>query len=298
MTVTTQADADEAPRFAGLQVLDRLAFASIYTARESGTGRGVVLKVLDEDAPPVAHEALEREAEYLALLGTHPHIVTLYQRTTLADGRPALVLEACPGTAADAARDQRLSVPLAVSLAIKVAGALETVHRAGLVHCAVRPQSILLSEFDQPLLADFGATVAAGAQPFVSVDETTAHTPPELLLGEPPTPAIDVYGLSSALYELITGRAAFRAYDRDSPAAVSLRILAGSVRPVLAPDVPLELSDLILWGMHPEPSQRPPTPAWLGEELRRLEHQHGWPRTRMVTGEPRLPVARKRRFFH
>ena len=143
------------------------------------------------------------------------------------------MLEACPGSVADAIREQRLTVPGAVSMAIKIAGALETTHRAGLVHCAVRPQNVLLTEFDEPVLADFGATVARREDSFMAAHETTAHTAPELLLGDDPTPGTDVYGLSSTLYEMVAGRAAFRAYDRESPAAVSLRILAGGVRPVL-----------------------------------------------------------------
>jgi serine/threonine protein kinase len=290
--------ADEAPRFSGMQLLDRTGSTSIYAAREIGTGRGVIVKVIDEGAPAVAHEALEREAAYLAMLGTHPHIVTLYHRTHLVDGRPALVLEACPGSVADAVREQRLTVSGAVSMTIKIAGALETVHRAGLVHCAVRPQNILLTEFDEPVLADFSAAVASrGDEHFITAHETTAHTAPELLLGETPTPSTDVYGLCSTLYEMISGRPAFRAYDRESPAAISLRILAGGVRPILAPDVPLELSDLVVWGMNPDASERPPSAAWLGEELSRLEQHNGWLRTRMVTGEPRLTGRRRRRFF-
>ena len=280
-----------------MRLIDRIGTTSLYAAHELGTGRSVALKVLDADAPPVAHEALDREANYLAVLGTHPHIVTLYQRTVLDDGRPALVLEACPGSAADAVREQRVTVAGAVAMAIKIAGALETMHRAGLVHCAVRPQNVLLTEFDEPVLADFGATVGRDHQGFVTAHETTAHTAPELLLGEDPSPATDVYGLSSTLYELVSGRPAFRAYDGESPAAVSLRILAGGVRPVLAADVPLELSDLMVWGMQPDPGERPPGAAWLAETLSRLEQQHGWLRTRMVTGEPRLAEPKRRRFF-
>ncbi|HEY2273064.1 MAG TPA: serine/threonine-protein kinase [Jatrophihabitantaceae bacterium] len=287
----------EAPRFAGLQLLDRVGAVSLYSARESGTGRAVGLKVIDESAPVFIHEALQREANYLAMLGTHPNIVTLYQRTTLADGRPALVLEACPSSAAIAVREQRLSVPAAVSIAIKIAGALETVHRAHLVHCAVRPGNVLLTEFDEPVLADFSAAVANNEQAVVGVHETTAHTAPELLLGDAPTAATDVYALTSTLYEMVAGRAAFRTYDRESPAAVSLRILAGGVRPIMAPDVPLELSDLLVWGLNADPAERPPGAAWLAEELGRIEQKNGWLRTRMVTGEPKQPSRTRRRFF-
>ena len=297
-TRSTSAGADSPPRFTGLELLDRTGATSSYTARETGTGRSVVLKVLDDNAPEFARDALDREARYLALLGTHPHIVTLYQRTELPDGRSALVLEACPGSVADAVRDQRITVPGAVSIAIKIAGALETTHRAGLVHCAVRPQNLLLTEFDEPVLADFSATIGRDEPSFVGVHEATAHTAPELLLGEQPTAATDVYGLSSSLYEMVSGRAAFRAYDGESPASLSLRILAGGIRPIMAPDVPLDLSDLLVWGMDPDPGERPPGATWLAEELSRLEHKNGWMRTKLVTGEPRLENRKRRRFFH
>jgi hypothetical protein len=49
--------------------------------------------------------------------------------------------------------------------------------------------------------------------------------------------------------------------------------------------------------MNPDPKERPPSAAWLGEELSRLEQHNGWLRTRMVTGEPRLHTRRRRRFF-
>jgi serine/threonine protein kinase len=281
--------------FTDLRLLDRIGPTALYSAVESGTGRPVALKVMDASAPPFIREALGREAEYLAVLGTHPHVITLYQRTVMPDGRDALVLQACPGSAAEAAREQRLTVPDAVAMAIKIAGAVETVHHAGLIHCAVRPQNVLLTEFDEPVLADFAVARPAGEPSVVGIDETTAHTAPELLLGEGPTPATDVYGLSSTLYELISGRPAFPAYDGESPASVSLRILGGGVRPIVAPGVPLELSDLLVWGMSADPAERPPSAAWLAEELSRLERANGWLRTKMVTGEARVEGVRRRR---
>jgi len=281
--------------FTDLRLLDRVGPTALYSAVESGTGRPVALKVMDAAAPPFIREALGREAEYLAVLGTHPHVITLYQRTVLPDGRDVLVLQACPGSAAAASREQRLRVPDAVAMAIKIAGAVETVHHAGLIHCAVRPQNVLLTEFDEPVLADFAVARPPGEPSVVGIDETTAHTAPELLLGEGPTPATDVYGLSSTLYELISGRAAFPAYDGESPASVSLRILGGGVRPIVAPDVPLELSDLLVWGMSADPAERPPSAAWLAEELGRLERANGWLRTKMVTGEAHVEDRRRRR---
>jgi serine/threonine protein kinase len=112
----------------------------------------------------------------------------------------------------------------------------------------------------------------------------TPHTAPELLEGNPPTAASDVYGLASTLYELVAGRAAFRAYVGESPASVIVRVLSNPVLPIVAPNVPLEVSDLLTWSMSPSPANRPPSPAWLAEELGRIERREGWPRTRMVIG--------------
>jgi serine/threonine protein kinase len=110
----------------------------------------------------------------------------------------------------------------------------------------------------------------------------TPHTAPELLEGSDPSPASDVYGLASTLYELAAGRAAFRAYVGESPASVIVRVLSSRAKPVVAPQVPLELTDVISWAMSPDPGKRPPSPAWLAEELGRIELRQGWPRTRMI----------------
>jgi hypothetical protein len=63
-----------------------------------------------------------------------------------------------------------------------------------------------------------------------------------------------------------------------------VRVLSGTVKPIFAPDVPLEVSDLLTWAMAADPADRPPGPSWLAEELRRIERDQNWPRTRMLTG--------------
>jgi hypothetical protein len=86
------------------------------------------------------------------------------------------------------------------------------------------------------------------------------------------------------LYELVAGRAAFREYAGESAATMIVRLLTAQVRPIVSADVPLEMSDLIGWGMTPDPAGRPPGPAWFAEELARIERKQGWPRARMITG--------------
>lgn len=271
-------------RFSDVQLLREGTRFTIYSGVEVNAQRPVVIKVPDSDGAAWLHEVLLHEAAVLGVTGAHPNVITMYQQLELSDGRPALLLERCMSSLSDALRDGgQVSVKDAVSIGIKIAGALETVHRAGYVHCDVRPDNILVSEWGEPVLAGFDESVhrdAMTGRPPLHV--TTPNTAPELLEGEQPTVRSDVYGLGSTLYELVAGRAAFRAYAGESAATVIVRVLSGRAKPVFAPDVPLELSDLITWAMAPVPGDRPPSPAWLAEELGRLERRQGWPHTRMV----------------
>jgi hypothetical protein len=63
---------------------------------------------------------------------------------------------------------------------------------------------------------------------------------------------------------------------------VIVRVLSNPVQPIKAPHVPLELSDLLTWCLAPAPVDRPPSPAWIAEELGRIARRQGWPRTRMI----------------
>jgi serine/threonine protein kinase len=158
------------------------------------------------------------------------------------------------------------------------------VHSAGVLHCDVRPRNILVTEWGEPVLASFDESVLIDAPTSrAPLHVTTAHTAPELLEGDEPTVRSDVYGLASTLYELVAGRAAFSAYAGESPATVIVRVLSGRVKPIVTPDIPLEISDLLMWGMSAEPGKRPPSPAWIAEELGRIERRQGWPRTHMIS---------------
>ena len=273
-------------RFDGVQVLHRGGRFTLYLARELATDREVVLKTPTGSGPRWLFESLEHQAGILARVGSHPNVITMLQRLDLADGRPALMLERSGRSLAQTGHDGApMPTPAAVSIGIKLAGALATGHRAGGLHCVGRPGTVVMSEWGEPLLAGFDDAVEIG----VRVDRPgtqviRAHTAPELLQGEDATRRTDVYGLAATLYEMVAGRGAFRAYAGESPAAIIVRVLGGQVRPIVSPDVPLAVSDLLTWSMSADPSHRPPSPTWIAEELARIEAAQGWPRTRMIGG--------------
>jgi serine/threonine protein kinase len=273
-------------RFTDVRLLRAGTRFTIYEAREAEANRFVVIKTPDESSGSWLHEVLDAEGTILAAAGGHPHVLTCYQRITLDNGRPALLLEHCTGTLYDNLHStDPMALQDVVAIGIKLAGALETVHRYGFLHCDIRPRNVFVTEWGEPVLGGFDEAVeieAAAARP--PLHHLTPHTAPELLEGDEPTTASDVYGLASTLYELVAGRAAFRAYVGESPASVIVRVLTNPVLPIVAPDVPLEISDLLTWGLTSDPANRPPSPAWLAEELGRIQRRQGWPRTKMISG--------------
>ncbi len=263
------------PGFREITEIGGGAFATVYRAVEEGTERPVALKLLKVGGIQAALlESFDAELRALALVSSHPHIVTLYRPFTASDGRPALVLELCTESYAQRIRS-RGPRPAAEVLAvgIKIAGALETAHRAGFLHRDMKPQNILVTQFGEPALADFGvAALQASAQATEGVfGFTTLHAPPEVLEGAPLSAATDVYGLASTLYQVLTGKAPFAAFQGEAPAAVILRILRDPVRPVTAADVPVALSDLLGAALAKDPGDRPPDAAAFADALRDVE---------------------------
>ena len=194
----------------------------------------------------------------------HPNIVTLYRPTATPDGRPVFVLELCRGSLSEQLRrDGPLNPSDATRVGIKVAGALETAHRHGFLHRDMKPQNILVTQFGEPALGDFGvAALQASAQATAGVfGFTTLHAAPEILEGQHLSPATDVYGLASTMYQLLSGQAPFAAFDNEAPASVILRIIRDSVRPLRSEAIPLGLSDLLEAALAKDPAQRPQSAA-------------------------------------
>ncbi len=278
------------PGFTDVHEIGVGSLAVVYRGREIGTNRHVALKLLNvRDASPRSIESFERESIALGALSSHPNIVTLYRVFRTPDGRPVLVLELCTGVVSDRLREGAgLPVPDAVGIGIKIAGALETAHRGGILHRDVKPQNILITDFAEPALADFGvAMLQSSSQTTAGLfDFTTLHAAPELLEGGGTSAATDVYELASSLYQLIAGQAAFRAYEGESPASVILRILRDPVRPLSGAGVPVELSDLLIRAMSKKKAERPPTAAEFAAELADIEIAEGWNRTQFLIREP------------
>lgn len=266
---------EDAPRFSDVRQITTARGITTFAATETASGRPVLIKTPSEGSAPLADEALQREAGVLARVGAHPNIHALAYMTTSA-GRIALVFTWCPRSLEDRVLTAPWTAEQAAALGLRLAGAVDAVHRAGIVHCAVSPANVLLTGHGEPVLTGFDAAIDQQNTGGTVLAHVTEYTPPELLLGERARPASDMYGLGAVIYRTLTGHGPHRSYEQESPAALALRVLAGGVAPVVAPGVPLELSDLLMWLLNPNAAERPPSAAFVVEELRRIARRHTW----------------------
>ena len=189
--------------------------------------RVVAVKVLSTDLDPDNLDRFLREQRAMGRLSGHPHIMNILQVGVLASGRPFIVM---PYHAKDSLevlirRHGPLDWCETLSIGVKLAGALDAAHCAGTLHRDVKPGNILLTDYGEPQLTDFGiARIAGGFETATGViTGSPAFTAPEVLEGASPTPASDVYSLGATLFCVLTGHAAFerqhrRARGRSVPA--------------------------------------------------------------------------------
>lgn len=193
-----------------LELLGHGAMATVYLAVDS-TGHEVALKVFQE-GPGVSETMLERfrrEAEASKKLRRHPHIITIY--ATGRDGPYhyiAMELIRRSKTLEDALETTPISIQAIVQIAIKIARALQYAHMHHIVHRDVKPSNIMIDEFGEPLLSDFGVAELID-WPSCTMTGALTGTPlymsPEQARSERVGPASDIYSLGVVLFEALTG---------------------------------------------------------------------------------------------
>ncbi|HZR22895.1 MAG TPA: protein kinase [Vicinamibacterales bacterium] len=202
----------------------------VYRARDTRLKRHVALKVLPDSltADPARVDRFQREAEALATLN-HPNIAQIYGL----EGQ-ALVLELVDGSTLEG---KRCSSDEAISIASKVAEALEAAHASGIIHRDLKPANIKLRDDGVVKVLDFGLAKALDGPAEVTIQATHAGTivgtaaymSPEQAQGLAVDARADIFSFGATIYELVGGRRAFggdslaevlAAVMRDEPAAL------------------------------------------------------------------------------
>jgi eukaryotic-like serine/threonine-protein kinase len=281
-----------AGRYSILGSLGAGGMANVYHARDLNLQREVAIKLLRPDL--IADSAFQarflHEARAAANL-LHPNIVTVYDFGQDA-GRTFMAMEYVQGTDLKTLLRRRGSLPIeeSVGLVIQVCAGVGYAHRAGLVHCDLKPQNILVTPEGRAKITDFGiARALATIHPDEYSDVvwgSPQYFAPEQAAGGPPSPASDVYSLGIILYEVLTGRLPFEAADSTQLARLHQTAMPTSPR-VLNPLVPPPLEQIVFKVLSKEPSARYRTADQLGRVLMTFG-----PRTTLADLPPQaLPVG-------
>ncbi|MDT5225420.1 MAG: serine/threonine-protein kinase PknK [Mycobacterium sp.] len=254
-------------------------FGVVYRCAQPMLDRAVAVKVLTTDLDSDNRARFLREQRVMGRLSGHPHIVQVFQVGVLASGRPFIVM---PYHAKDSLevvirRHGTLDWRETLSIGVKLAGALEVAHDAGILHRDVKPANILMSDYGEPQLTDFGIARIAGAFQTATglITGSPAFTPPEVLEGAAPTPASDVYSLGAALFCGLTGHAAFERRAGEQVIAQFLRITSQPIPDLREQGLPADVAAIIERAMARDPADRPGAAAEFGDELREVQRHNG-----------------------
>jgi hypothetical protein len=278
-----------------LEVVGRGGMGVVLRARDTKLERIVALKVLAAPlaASGTARRRFAREARSAAAVRDE-HVIAIH---AVEDRGPVpyLVMEFIDGCTLEALlrRGGPLEVRDILRIGVQAASGLAAAHKQGLVHRDVKPANILLENGVQRVkLTDFGLARAADDASLTQsglIAGTPLYMAPEQAAGEPLDPRADLFSLGSVLYEMCTGRPAFRA---PTTVAVLRRVCDDTPRPIreVNPEVPEPLCRLIERLQAKKPADRPASAREVADLLAGLLAELNSGRS----GEPsRAPVLQR-----
>ena len=271
-----------APDIPGLEFVRPLGsggYADVYLYEQQSPRMNVAVKVLKRQGLTTAiRRQFVDEATTMAQLADHPYIVQVFRSEQTVDGGAYLVMKYYPPpNLAQRAKAERLGVEEVLRTGIQLASAVETAHRAGIIHRDIKPANVLVSQYGQPGLTDFGIAGRGGHAEDVDEDVgvSVPWSAPEVLYGQSNGDArSDVYSLGATLWHLLVGRSPFEQPGGDNSAyALMPRIRATPVPTTGRADVPLSLERLLAQAMAKSPDFRPGTALELARGLQAVERE-------------------------
>ncbi|OBK76702.1 serine/threonine-protein kinase [Mycobacterium sp. 1274761.0] len=251
----------------------------VFRCYQQSLGRSVAIKVLASDLDEGDRERFLREGYAMGALSGHPNIANILQVGMTESHRPFIVMpyHSMGSLAERVRREGRIPWPDVLRIGVKLCAALETAHRTGTLHRDIKPANVLVSEYGEPQLSDFGTARIAGGYKTVTgyFTGTLSYTAPEVLSGNPPTAAADVYSLGATLYALIAGRPPHERKADEDLIAHYLRITSSPVPDLRPGGIPADVCAAIEKAMSIEPHERFASAAEFGRELQLAQRNNG-----------------------
>ena len=256
--------------------LGRGGMGSVYLAHDRSLDRLVALKVMlaslaqDESV----FTRFKREARAVAQLN-HPNIVQVYS-VGVDKNTPFIAMEFVDGESVEAMllRQRQCPWQQAISVAAQVAAALECAHEKGIIHRDIKPSNLLMDTRGRVRVADFGlAKVDTAATQLTSAGVlmgTPHYMSPEQCGTDEVGPSSDLFSLGVVLYEMLAGQ---RPFTGETPAGLVRSITLDTPRSIaeLVPDLPPEVSRLVMRLLAKTPDTRFPSGRELGLALQGME---------------------------
>jgi serine/threonine protein kinase len=272
--------------YTALRPLGSGRHATVLLCRHEASGTETAVKLLNI----VLSDRNKRLAAHSELLSVgaaahHPCSVSVSDVGVAQDNRPYIAQAFCQG--GNAATRLGASGPFTVDetllIGTRLALALHSAHRRGVLHLDVRPANVLFDEHGDALLSDHGLLrILQRSAPELGWVHHAAYAARELFGWEKPGPAADVYGLGATLYALLNGEPAHAEAARTSWSTLYEEVLRGELPPPAQPGVSDRLMALVRRMMSANPDGRPPLtevhrvlrsmlPARLGSRVPALE---------------------------
>src|SRR5262245_39557575 len=303
-TIGTAAAEPAIPRY---QILERVGVGGmgvVFKAYDRETGEIVALKVL---RPEIADqsalvEGLKNELR-LARIITHKNVCRIYDFNR-SEGTAFITMEFVQGESLRCVLDRfgALNLRKAVNVARQICDGLYEAHSQGIVHRDLKAENLMIDEFGNVKLMDFGLAhlVAEGSNAAVG---TPSYMAPEQLQDRPIDQRADIYALGLVLFEVFTGTAAF---TDDTPVAMALKHIQDAPRNPreIEPMIPERIARAILRCLEKDPANRFQSveelqAALLDEAERQKDRQTVWKNVSSdlrglvaaVRKRPRAPLA-------
>ena len=257
-------------RFRIISVIARGGMGRVYRAEQVPLGRLVAIKTLDPrshtgDSDPQFQQRFFLEASVASKL-QHPNTVTVFDYGRTADGVYFIAMELVEGRSLyHIIREESPLAPgRVIHVAMQIARSLREAHRLDVIHRDLKPGNVLLTrhgdEEDFVKVLDFGLVKHVETESEMELTKaglfmgSPKYMSPEQIRGERVDARSDVYSLGVVMYEMLTGKVPF---DRENTVKVLMAHMHEAVPPILTPDCPPALAELVMRCLSKQADGRP-----------------------------------------